>query len=314
MTRIERIHESAVLRDLTEDMDLRQHDRDHLNSLRLPDTDIVFMATLEDVPIAITSGRYLEWDSDFFEEQSYQVNIIDLSSNRRPSMYPVALIDSTLRELGQKGADFASSRVDGQDVYKIRSLEANGFRVYDISCVFASSRNPAHTSRSATSVEPMIRRSEERDLWDLITLSSNAFSFDRFHEDTRFGKERADALHGIWIRNLFYSEKTNVFVADLDGEIVGYVTYDFMQFSFDGIHMEDVLRIGLIAIDSHHSGKGIGSALVEYVKDISEEHGIRLVVGTQVYNAPAMRLYQSRGLHIAQSYVTLHKWLNEALY
>lgn len=279
-----------------------------LAALNSSSTTLVYTALDDHELIAICLAKYLEWDSDFFEYQIYHLELTSLSTIKLSEFQLSQFLEPILSMLHQKGAELIVARIDVQEGPYIRALESSGFLTYDHSCTFESIPCNYEKQQKHQFKDLIIRESREDDLWNLIALSSSVFKYDRFHEDDKFGKERADALHGIWIRNLFYSKESSILVAESNGAIVGYITYNMTVVSSDCNLCEQVIRIGLLAVSPLHSGKGIGHVLVDSVQEICAKKGLNLVVGTQLSNIPAVKLYQSHGFTINQSYVTLHKW------
>ena len=82
------------------------------------------------------------------------------------------------------------------------------------------------------------------------------------------------------------------FVATQDDKPIGLITY-----RIDGDQCE------IVTIDSPMQGIGIGSALIDAVKDAAREAGCkRLWLITTNDNLPALRFYQKRGFVLAALY------------
>lgn len=82
------------------------------------------------------------------------------------------------------------------------------------------------------------------------------------------------------------------FIAEQDGEPVGLITY-----RIDGDACE------VVTLNSLAQGQGIGTALLETVKQVALESGCRrLWLITTNDNLPALRFYQKRGFHLVAVY------------
>jgi DNA-3-methyladenine glycosylase I len=79
------------------------------------------------------------------------------------------------------------------------------------------------------------------------------------------------------------------FVAWLGGERVGALTY---RLGGDGCEV--------VTLNSLHEGRGVGSALLDAIKAVADEHGIRLWLITTNDNIHAMRFYQRRGMDLCR--------------
>ncbi|TFH04194.1 MAG: hypothetical protein E4H14_15265, partial [Candidatus Thorarchaeota archaeon] len=223
MIRIDKVEDNKDLRELVKTLEMEKEAKDNvLNMLDSGSDTLLSAAFVDNRLIALCSARFLEWDSDFFEQRSYQIEITSLNPLKLSGIHLSMLVESTLNALIQKNAEFVSARVDVRNGSYIRVLESHGFLTYDLTCIFAARCDNLIKKNREYPPGFVIRGSSEEDLWSLIALSANAFSYDRFHEDPGFGKERADAMHGIWVRNLHYSDISKLVVAELKGNIVGY--------------------------------------------------------------------------------------------
>ena len=92
-------------------------------------------------------------------------------------------------------------------------------------------------------------------------------------------------MHG----EVYYISQLESFLAEMDGYPVGLVSY-----RMDGDSCE------ITSLDSMHEGKGIGSALMQFVIDAARQTGCRrLYLITTNDNVDALRFYQRRGMVLA---------------
>lgn len=95
------------------------------------------------------------------------------------------------------------------------------------------------------------------------------------------------------------SKTSKVFVALLDGKIIGVVTFYWQTWNMIG-------RIGVIGVLSEARGKGVGKKLVERCRDFAKKMGIRKIyVDTSVDNVAAQIFYIKCGFypeHILKDY------------
>lgn len=105
---------------------------------------------------------------------------------------------------------------------------------------------------------------------------------------TRWGSSRVVA-HG----NLYYPHTLPGFIAEVDGEPVGLLTYHVREGACE-----------IVTIDSTRPGQGIGTALVDAAKREARRQGCRrLWLVTTNDNLSALRFYQKRGFRI----VAIHR-------
>jgi GNAT superfamily N-acetyltransferase len=101
-----------------------------------------------------------------------------------------------------------------------------------------------------------------------------------------------------------------VLVADVDGEIAGYVTL------LNRVQSDDLddgnLEFGLVAdllVRKAYRGKGLGRELMAAAESFATEHGVRwLRVSVMAQNSAARKLYSSSGF--SEIYVELEKDLD----
>ena len=90
-------------------------------------------------------------------------------------------------------------------------------------------------------------------------------------------------------------------VARLAGRVAG-----FLAVIGSGPADARVRAIDLVAVDTAAQGRGVGQALVQAFVSRFAGSSERLQVGTQVANAPSLRLYQKLGFEIRRSAYVMH--------
>lgn len=101
----------------------------------------------------------------------------------------------------------------------------------------------------------------------------------------RWGSEVVVA-HGVAYR----PSELPGFAAHMGKRLVGLLTYTIEEGACE-----------IVSIDSLAEGQGVGSALVEAVKEAAQEHGCqRLWLITTNDNLPALRFYQKRGFRLVR--------------
>ncbi|HEX5850458.1 MAG TPA: GNAT family N-acetyltransferase [Rubrobacter sp.] len=148
-------------------------------------------------------------------------------------------------------------------------------------------------------MQPLVRPYEEQDTAALTELSLRAWApvfesleqtlgpaiFRRQHPDWREDQRQA-------VERLCASEETRIWVAEVDGEIVGFVG--------TGVFDPELAmgEISILAVDPDHQGSGIGTALTEFALDRLAEAGMRVAMvetGGDPGHAPARRTYEGAG-------------------
>jgi ribosomal protein S18 acetylase RimI-like enzyme len=149
-----------------------------------------------------------------------------------------------------------------------------------------------------------IRAGTPDDIPVLQQLSAGAFTFTRFSLDPFFSTEQVNAFYAQWVNNLFEGLADVVFVYELEGQPVGFVSC-----SLHG----DEGRIPLVAARSDQRGRGVGRELVRTALAWFTSAGTRVAhVKTQAANYPALALYHRSGFTISKTELTFSVALREA--
>ena len=109
--------------------------------------------------------------------------------------------------------------------------------------------------------------------------------FKRQHPDWREDQRRA-------VKEVCASQETQVWVAEVEGAIVGFVAIELH-------HPErDMGEISMVAVDPDRQGGGIGTALTEFALDKLKDAGMRVAMvetGGDPGHAAARRTYEKAG-------------------
>ncbi len=92
------------------------------------------------------------------------------------------------------------------------------------------------------------------------------------------------------------SECNVLLAVEENGEIAGVVSYSIMDMKASIIHPFKSLWISDLVIEESHRGKGIGTVLMEKVKETAKENNVdRIQLNVSSYNTDAVRLYKKLG-------------------
>jgi ribosomal protein S18 acetylase RimI-like enzyme len=209
------------------------------------------------------------------------------------------------------GAALAAARDDGyahlifrtgaEDAAAIWAAEAAGMRLVDIGVdsTFDLRRTPLPSQPE----RPLVREARPEDLAPLQDLAAVAFIRSRFVVDPFFSAEANELLHRTWVKNLFGGLAQAIFVAEIDGQVAGFVS--------NSLHGDET-RIPLIATNAQFRRAGIGRALIARALNWSAEQGAAHAhVKTQAHNYPALALYHRAGYVISKTELTFSVTLNQ---
>jgi GNAT superfamily N-acetyltransferase len=140
-------------------------------------------------------------------------------------------------------------------------------------------------------MEITIRKGGERDFPVIMALIKDLASFEKApnavkNSVQKMKKERA---------------YLNFFVAEQDGEIVGYATYFFAYYTWVGksLYMDDLY------VKPELRGRKIGSRLLKRVLELAKKENCKLIRWQVLdWNTNAIKFYKKQGARISR------KWLN----
>lgn len=177
----------------------------------------------------------------------------------------------------------------------VRDAEDGGFELVDVRVELD------RPSDGGEAVE--VRSARPDDLEQLRTLAGRVHRGEtRFYADPGFPDERCDELYALWIERSAAGWADQVFVAEADAEVAGYVSCHADEERGRG-------SIGLIGVGEAARGRGLGASLVNAAVAWSRERGLPAVsVVTQGRNVQAQRLFQRCGFRTAAVDLWFHKW------
>ena len=106
-----------------------------------------------------------------------------------------------------------------------------------------------------------------------------------------------DVLQKEYFENLIQNEE--ILVAKLENEIVGYVTISMQEKNHHRLKFKKYLKIDAICVDEKWREKGIGNALLNFVKDFGKKNGctdLSLTVNQE--NEKAIKVYEDFGMKV----------------
>lgn len=225
----------------------------------------------------------LGWDSDFF---GYPVGKIEIESWRDNELnntnYKLVYVFSKILI-----PQFENSLKDKKVVYSIdlKNQTTND----DVQIQIIKFDSLAHSYEQLLS----------------LTLESGIFS--RFFIDKEFNNDEYSKLYKRWLDNsLNSSSKYEVFVAVENEELLGFITL--------GIKEDDLLDIGLLAVNPKFRGRKIGTHLMNFSKIFAKSKNIsHIQVVTQFDNTPACKLYEKAGFTQTDLTYIYHIWNHDTI-
>jgi GNAT superfamily N-acetyltransferase len=151
------------------------------------------------------------------------------------------------------------------------------------------------------SVRVRLRQFNAPDTDAVVALSLRAWAPVHISIREALSPEINDALQPDWramqqadVEGVLSAPASNVWVADVDGIVAGFVA----------VRIHDDQRIGeidMLAVDPPHQGAGIGTALTRFALDWIRASGISVAMvgtGADPGHAPARRTYEKAGMKL----------------
>lgn len=144
-----------------------------------------------------------------------------------------------------------------------------------------------------------IRRATDKDI---PVIDKLLYEVHKVHSDARpdIFKAGAKKYTDGQLEKIISDDKTPVFVAERDGEVVGYAFCIHRQFVNDN-NMTDIktLYIDDLCVDEAARGGHIGKRLYEYVLDFAKQNGYyNVTLNVWADNVNAVKFYEKIGLRI----------------
>lgn len=218
-------------------------------------------------------------------------------------------------------AFFAQLRVLANDIAAIRAAEDAGFRFAEMAidpCVqinasslfrdFSANRNafvpsgfmPELFVRECVLVGSL-RESDKRDI---LKITEEAYSADRFHMDDRVPQNIADQRMILWVREDLFSFGSGVSCSMLryDGQLVGYILWKNDRFILGA------------AIAAAFMGKGLAKYVyLSAMEDVLAAGFPTMSTSISINNLIVLNLYSRLGFSFAEPTVVMHYWGGEVV-
>ena len=143
-----------------------------------------------------------------------------------------------------------------------------------------------------------IRPFNKSDINDLVRLSLLAFEPVFLSFEKILGPKIYPIIYPDWrksqkeaVEKVFNNEKITLWVAEVDGNVAGYVAYELYDDDKSG-------EVQLLAVHPDHQNHGIGTELNTLVLQKMKESGIKMAVvatGGDESHAPARKSYEKAG-------------------
>lgn len=94
-------------------------------------------------------------------------------------------------------------------------------------------------------------------------------------------------------------DKNCIYVAKIDGKIVGYIIIDIMEKNNSFIRYRKLLVVDTLCVDENYRGKGIGTQLLEFAKKLGKKNKCTdMYLTVNPKNENAIKVYEKFGMRL----------------
>jgi ribosomal protein S18 acetylase RimI-like enzyme len=188
------------------------------------------------------------------------------------------------------------------DVAAAQRAESSGFRLVDIRVRLEHRAAGPRLPQDPRPQGLRLRLAGADDAGRLGDLAATGFRGTRFYSDPGLPDSRCDDLYRVWMEQECAGQADSVVVAELSGEIAGYLSYSLDR-NGPGA------TIGLVGVAAPYRGMGIGSqVLTEALSQLRGSGVTEVAVVTQGRNVEALRLYERHSFLTVDTSFWFHKW------
>lgn len=237
----------------------------------------------------------LKWDTNFFGFKTARLNPLRLTEN---------IVKHAINFCQNEHLDVLYYLSDCHDPLSIILAEKYGFHFTDIRLTFELNIEKYDCKKFETGM--IIRDCTLDDIPKLKKIAENSYVDSRYYFDQHYSKEICGKYYSSWIEKLWKDHSGKVFVAEVEGEVLGYISCD-KESELEG--PRNCGRIILLGVDESARGRKIGSSLVYAA--LNWFHNEKLPIArviTQGRNYSAQRVYQGCGFKTLLTQLWYHKW------
>lgn len=232
--------------------------------------------------------EHLEWDSNFF---GFKVGKIIIGPNQ--TIYKVQPSDYRL----------IYCFIERQNRIANASAVESSFKLVDTKVVFIKNlellKTPIKSEIHIASYTNMFLPYKDK----IISIGIQSGIYSRFKRDRGFPEGTFEKLYTVWMeKSLSHEIADEVFlVYNSSLEIFGVATI---------VAKKDYAEIGIIAVDEHARGAGLGKLLLQKIEAYCIAMNInKIKVATQLDNKEACFFYKANGYEVESEVNIYHHWI-----
>lgn len=152
--------------------------------------------------------------------------------------------------------------------------------------------------------QPIIKKATSDDLGDLLHVARTAFlqAFTAGNKPENVSAYLEEAFNFEQFRNELSNPASTFFLAEVEGELIGYVKVNLVPAQTD-VHDPESIEISRLYVLEDFLGLGVGKVLLDHALDFAKQNQKKyLWLGVWEKNARAIRFYEKNGLRIFGSH------------
>jgi len=269
----------------------------------------VLVAKKDNEVVGLISLKRSEWDSNHFAIKISKIDqLIAAGDYLESTNIKRLLISSLLTKCSKELLLHVSARVNKEDLSSIHALESKYFRLMDILVTYSLDfrKNPLkHTEN-----QHHVRKFRPEEVPKLAQIAFECFentavATDRFHADPTLPKVKCSELYARWLENSCKDPSSEVLVAEIDGNPVGFNICSTNNSISDKIGLR-VGTMALTAVDAPYRHKLVAVSLLNASLSWFSDKVDVVDTGGQVSNYAIQRAWNAVGLKITWSQCTFH--------
>lgn len=240
--------------------------------------------------------QFLEWDTDFFDRRIARVNGHQLDER---------LLESIYAWCENQAIECLYFLADSDDPITIRLAEGHNFSLVEIRLNMERSLkdwNPAARPRGSKDIH--VRPTQPGDIPLLLEIARTSYVDSRFYFDACFPEDKWQSYYQTWVRKSCEGGADLALTAELNGEVVGYITGNVDKEGKEGIYE-------LTGVKESARRAGVGQELFRSGLDWYVQKGVEYIwLATQGRNVSTQRMVQRDGFITRSCQIYYHKWFN----
>ena len=245
--------------------------------------------------------RKSDWDSKHFQMNIGKIDFF-ISTSSQAAEKILQLSKEKLENF-----DMIITRIFTSDISSV-NLQKNGFLIMDTNVTFSFDFNQKIYEQTPNP-NIKIRAFKNDDLEKVVNIAYSAFGEhrvgnDHFHTDPNLPSEKSTEVYSKWIENVIKEGQHSIFVAEIDGNVIGF---SYCSIDETGKDLDcSIGHLPLSAVDPQFHRRGVYSSFIWYTQNWLKDKVNYYEISTQLDNYAVQKAWINHGFKIIRSEYTLH--------